>query len=192
MADRGLFFGHRAGQFVQEPSAAIWLATGLGVYVLFNDFQLADKFVLGSALFYISRWPGSSGSPIRPDAERPYRALGYPVVPIVPAGGHRHGVERAGHRPAQHGITFGIILVGSVYHLWGKKGVKSRKGVIMHYAVTPFAVTPLRLRHCAFPYLPLRRYAFTPLQSNGSFIADRHPPGWRVRCDPRSYCAASS
>ena len=56
MADRGLFFRAmaRVSPRFQSPSAAIWLATALGViYVLQNDFaQLADKFILGIWPFY--------------------------------------------------------------------------------------------------------------------------------------------
>ena len=88
MADRGLFFPiiARVSPRFQSPSTAIFLATGLGVvYVLFNDFQqLADKFVLGIWPFYILAV--LSVFVIRrrsPELPRPYRVLGYPVVPIV-------------------------------------------------------------------------------------------------------------
>src|SRR5215208_139137 len=88
MADRGLFFRSiaRVSPRFQSPSVAVWLATVLGViYVLLNDFQqLADKFILGiwpfyalavGAVFVLRRK--------RPDLHRPYRTVGYPIVPLV-------------------------------------------------------------------------------------------------------------
>ena len=88
MADRGLFFKEvaRVSPKFQTPSVAIWLAAVLGcVYVMFNDFQqLADRFVLGIWPFYILAILGVFVMRRkRPDLERPYRTIGYPVVPIV-------------------------------------------------------------------------------------------------------------
>jgi amino acid transporter len=88
MAERGLFFKGvaRVSPRFQTPSVAIWLAALLGVaYVLFNDFQqLADRFVLGIWPFYILAILGVFVLRRRlPGALRPYRTLGYPVVPAV-------------------------------------------------------------------------------------------------------------
>jgi amino acid transporter len=88
MAERGLFFKGvaRVSPRFQTPSVAIWLAALLGVaYVLFNDFQqLADRFVLGIWPFYILAILGVFVlRRRRPGALRPYRTLGYPVVPAV-------------------------------------------------------------------------------------------------------------
>lgn len=88
MADRGLFFKEvaRVSPKFQTPSVAIWLAAVLGcVYVMFNDFQqLADRFVLGIWPFYILAILGVFVMRRkRPDLERPYKTIGYPVVPIV-------------------------------------------------------------------------------------------------------------
>jgi len=125
MADRGLFFPWiaRVSPRFQSPSAAIWLATGLGVtYVLFNDFQqLADKFVLGIWPFYILAVAGIFRLRARlPDAERPYRALGYPVVPVVFLLAATGMVVNAlVTDPVNTGITFAIILAGiPAYFLW--------------------------------------------------------------------------
>jgi len=118
MADRGLFFKGiaRVSPRFQSPSTAIFLATALGViYVLFNSFQqLAEKFVLGIwpfytlavlAVFLIRRRA--------PDLERPYRVVGYPVVPAVfllaSVGMMMNSLLTD---PVNTGITFGIILVG--------------------------------------------------------------------------------
>ena len=125
MADRGLFFQAiaRVSPKRQSPSVAIWLATGLGVvYVLLNDFQeLAEKFILGiwpfyalavAAVFVLRR--------TRPEMERPYRAWGYPVVPILFLAASVAMVLNAlWTDPKNTGITFGIILAGvPAYGLW--------------------------------------------------------------------------
>jgi amino acid transporter len=88
MADRGLFFKGvaKVSPKFQTPSVAIWLAAALGCgYVLFNDFQqLADRFVLGIWPFYILAILGVFVMRKKaPTLERPYRTIGYPVVPIV-------------------------------------------------------------------------------------------------------------
>ena len=129
MADRGLFFRAiaRVSPRWQSPSVAIWLATGLGVvYVLFNDFQqLADKFILGiwpfyalavAAVFVLRR--------TRPDLPRPYRAWGYPVVPMLFLAASVGMVANAlWTDPVNTGITFGIILIGvPVYLVWRGRG----------------------------------------------------------------------
>lgn len=128
MADRGLFFPWiaRVSPRFQSPSAAIWLATALGVtYVLFNDFQqLADKFVLGIWPFYILAVAGIFRLRARlPQAERPYRALGYPVVPVVFLLAATGMVLNAlVTDPVNTGITFAIILAGvPVYFLWNRR-----------------------------------------------------------------------
>ncbi len=130
MADRGLFFRTiaRVSPRFQSPSAAIWLATGLGVvYVLLNDFQqLADKFILGiwpfyalavAAVFVLRR--------TRPDLPRPYRTWGYPVVPILFLLASIGMVVNAlVTDPVNTGITFGIILIGvPLYFLWKRRAV---------------------------------------------------------------------
>jgi amino acid transporter len=125
MADRGLFFRGiaRVSPRFQSPSAAIWLATALGViYVLQNDFaQLADKFILGIWPFYALAVAGVFVlRHKRPDLERPYRAVGYPFVPALFLLASLGMVVNALITdPINTGVTFGIILVGApVYYLW--------------------------------------------------------------------------
>lgn len=118
MADRGLFFPviARVSPRFKSPSAAIWLTTTLGVvYVLFNDFQqLADKFVLGIWPFYILAVLAVFIIRKRePNAERPYRVLGYPLVPVVFLLASIGMIVNALITdPRGTGFTFGIILVG--------------------------------------------------------------------------------
>jgi len=127
MADRGLFFKGiaRVSPRFQSPSAAIWLATGLGVtYVLFNDFQqLADKFVLGIWPFYIvAVWGVFLLRRRLPDADRPYRALGYPVIPAVFLIAATYMVVNALLTdPVNTGITFAIILAGVPVYLFRRR-----------------------------------------------------------------------
>jgi amino acid transporter len=118
MADRGLFFraAARVSKRFDTPSVAIWLATALGVaYVLENDFaQLADKFILGiwpfyaltvAAVFVLRRR--------RPDLPRPYRVVGYPLVPAAFLLASAFMVLNALYTdPRNTGITLLIILAG--------------------------------------------------------------------------------
>jgi amino acid transporter len=128
MADRGLFFQGiaRVSPRFQSPSAAIFLATGLGVvYVLFNDFQqLADRFVLGIWPFYIMAVVGMIRlRRLQPTRERPYRALGYPVVPVIFLLASTAMVINALLTdPVNTGLTFGIIILGiPIYYAWTRR-----------------------------------------------------------------------
>ena len=103
-----------------------FLATSLGVvYVLFNDFQqLADRFVLGIWPFYIMAVLGMIRlRRTRPELERPYRALGYPVVPLIFLLASTAMVVNALLTdPVNTGLTFGIILLGiPIYYVWGRR-----------------------------------------------------------------------
>jgi amino acid transporter len=125
MAERGLFFSviARVSPRFRSPSAAIWLATALGVvYVLQNDFaQLADKFILGiwpfyalavAAVFVLRRK--------RPDMERPYRVVGYPFVPAAFLLASLGMVANAlVTDPLNTSVTLGVIIAGvPAYYLW--------------------------------------------------------------------------
>jgi basic amino acid/polyamine antiporter, APA family len=125
MADRGLFFRGvaRVSPRFKSPSVAIWLATALGViYVLQNDFaQLADKFILGIWPFYALAVAGVYVlRRKRPDLERPYRAVGYPVVPaLFLLASVGMVVNALITDPVNTGVTFGIIIAGvPVYYVW--------------------------------------------------------------------------
>ncbi len=125
MADRGLFFRGvaRVSPRFKSPSVAIWLATALGViYVLQNDFaQLADKFILGIWPFYALAVAGVFVlRRKRPDLARPYRAVGYPFVPLLFLLASLGMIANALMTdPVNTGVTFGIILAGApVYYLW--------------------------------------------------------------------------
>ncbi len=107
----------------QTPSVAIWLAAALGVaYVMQNSFaELADRFVLGSWPFYAMAVAGVFVlRKRRPDVERPYRTLWYPITPIIFLVASVGMVVNALiANPSGNGVTFGIILAGvPVYFVW--------------------------------------------------------------------------
>lgn len=130
MADRGLFFRGvaRVSPRFATPSVAIWLAAFLGVaYVLFNDFQqLADRFVLGIWPFYMLAILGVFVLRRRlPGAHRPYRTVGYPVVPaIFLLAASAMVVNALVTDPVNTGVTFVIIGIGVpiYYATIGRRG----------------------------------------------------------------------
>ena len=135
MADRGLFFQTiaRVSPRFKSPSVAIWLATTLGVlYVLMNDFaQLADRFILGIWPFYaLAVAAVFVFRKKRPDMERPYRALGYPVVPaLFLLASVAMVVNELATDTQNTAVTLGIILAGiPVYYVWRAFSGRSATG----------------------------------------------------------------
>lgn len=129
MAEDGLFFRPIAAIHpkYRTPYAAIMLAATLGVtYVSIRTFgQLTDSFVLGiwpfyalavGAVFMLRRK--------RPDLPRPYRAVGYPVVPIVfLLGAVAMLANSAINNSRETLIGFAVILLGiPVFYLWKGRG----------------------------------------------------------------------
>ena len=125
MADDGLFFKTvaKVHPTYKTPYVAILLAAALGVlFVLTRTFeQLADTFVLSiwpfyafgtAALFRLRR--------TRPDMPRPYKVLGYPVVPAVFIAGVIYLVVNALITdPLWTSVTFAIVLAGvPVFYLF--------------------------------------------------------------------------
>jgi amino acid transporter len=118
MADDGLFFQTIAKVHprYQTPYVAILLAAILGMgLVLSRTFEaLTDTFVLAIWPFYavgvaaIYRLRAR-----RPDLPRPYRAIGYPVVPAIFIAAVAAFVINALVRdPIPNGITFALIFAG--------------------------------------------------------------------------------
>jgi basic amino acid/polyamine antiporter, APA family len=125
LAGDGLFFRRFAAVHprFETPHTAIALAAVLGVgYISVRTFeQLAEAFVLGlwpfhvlavGAVFLLRR--------SRPDAVRPYRTFGYPVVPLVFLSASVAMLLNALIRqPASTMLSFGIILAGvPAYYTW--------------------------------------------------------------------------
>ena len=118
MADDGLFFETIAKVHprYKTPYVAILLAAVLGmILVMSRSFEsLTDTFVLaiwpfyalGVAAIYRLRT-------LRPEMPRPYRAIGYPVVPaIFILSVAAFVVNSLIHDPIPTGITFALILAG--------------------------------------------------------------------------------
>ncbi|HEX7052213.1 MAG TPA: amino acid permease [Longimicrobiales bacterium] len=125
MADDDLFFEPvaRVHPRFETPYVAIGLATLLGIgYVSIRTFEeLAGAFILGiwpfyalavGAVFLIRRR--------RPDLERPYRTVGYPIVPLVfLLASVAMLLNSLIEQPLVTGVNLGVILVGiPVYHGW--------------------------------------------------------------------------
>jgi amino acid transporter len=133
MAEDGLFFRPIAAVHPKyaTPFAAIGLACLLGIgYVSIRTFeQLADAFILGIWPFYAL----AVGAVFimrrrRPDLERPYRCVGYPVVPFIFLLGSILMLGNALiEEPVSTAIGFGIILAGiPVFWLWKGRRVEGR------------------------------------------------------------------
>ncbi|HEU0016635.1 MAG TPA: amino acid permease [Longimicrobium sp.] len=132
MAEDGNFFRPIAAVHPRwrTPYAAILLAAALGVgFVLMRSFQqLADAFILGIWPFYAL----AVGAVYilrrrRPDAPRPYRTWGYPLVPLVFLVASVAMLLNSAFNNAKMTLFgFGIILLGiPVYDLW--KGMSGRR-----------------------------------------------------------------
>jgi basic amino acid/polyamine antiporter, APA family len=119
MADDGLLFETIAKVHprYRTPYVAILLAAVLGmILVLSRSFEaLTDTFVLAiwpfyalgvAAIFRLRR--------TRPDLPRPYRAIGYPVVPaIFVAAVAGFVINALIHQPLSTSLTFALILAGA-------------------------------------------------------------------------------
>jgi len=90
--------------------------------VLQNDFaQLADRFILGIWPFYALSVAGVFAlRRKRPDLPRPYRVLGFPVVPALFLVASLGMIANAFVTdPGNTGVTFAIIAAGvPAYLLW--------------------------------------------------------------------------
>jgi len=125
MAEDGLF--PRAIARVNErtgaPTGAIILAASLGVsFILVRTFtELADQFVIGIWPFYAMAVAGVFVlRRKRPDLVRPYRTIGYPILPVLFLVGA--GLLLGNYlvsRPLVFGINIAVILAGiPAYYAW--------------------------------------------------------------------------
>ena len=126
MAEDGLFFESvgRLHKRFRTPHVAIAMTAVLTlIFIFWRSFQeLAEAYVLGV-------WPFLALSTvalfrlrhIRPERERPYRALGYPFVPalfvLASTGVMVFALVKT---PVSAGLSFGFTLLGiPLYYLWG-------------------------------------------------------------------------
>jgi APA family basic amino acid/polyamine antiporter len=87
MARNGLFF-HRAARINDRgvPGVALWMQAGWAAVLCLSGTysELLDYVIFAVLLFYVLTLLGIFVlRRTRPDAARPYRALGYPVVPAI-------------------------------------------------------------------------------------------------------------
>jgi len=133
MADDGLLFGTiaKVHPTYRTPYVAILLAAVLGMALVMNrSFErLTDTFVLAIWPFYalgvaaIYRLRRD-----RPDLPRPYRAIGYPVVPaIFIASVLAFVVNSLINDTTNSLITFAVILAGLPVYEWVFAG-RERRG----------------------------------------------------------------
>jgi basic amino acid/polyamine antiporter, APA family len=123
MADDGLFFETIAKVHpkYRTPYIAILLAALLGIaLVLSRSFEaLTDTFVLAIWPFYAVGV--AAIYPLRrrrPDLARPYRAIGYPIVPaIFIVAVAAFVLNSLVQDPVSTGITFALILAGVPIYL---------------------------------------------------------------------------
>jgi basic amino acid/polyamine antiporter, APA family len=86
--------------------------------------NLLDYVISAALIFYILTIAGIFRlRATRPDAERPYRAAGYPVVPaLYIAGAAAILLVLFAYRPATTWPGLAIVLLGvPVYYAWRKK-----------------------------------------------------------------------
>ena len=136
MAEDRLFFQRLAEVHPRfaTPWASIVLAAVLGIiYVSVREFaELADQFIIGIWPFYAL---GVAATFVlrrqRPDLERPYRAWGYPVVPVLFL---LAALYILGNYMVSEPVLFfadvGVILTGiPVYLLWERRNRRRDAGV---------------------------------------------------------------
>src|SRR5215204_6320726 len=128
MADDKLLFEPIARVHPQwnTPYVAITLATILGVAMVMTQTfeQLTDTFVLAMWPFYaLSVAAIYTLRRSHPNLNRPYKVIGYPVVPAVFIAAAIYLVVNALITdPKWTSITFGVVLLGlPVYYLWFAK-----------------------------------------------------------------------
>jgi amino acid transporter len=125
MADDRLFFRPIAAVHPRwnTPYVAILLACGLGVAMVMTQTfeQLTDTFVLAMWPFYaLSVGAIYTLRRSQPHLHRPYKVVGYPVVPAVFIAAATYLVINAlVNDPKWTAITFAVVLAGlPVYYLW--------------------------------------------------------------------------
>ncbi len=133
MAEDRLFFRRLAEVHPRfaTPWASIVLAAALGIgYVSVRGFaQLADQFIIGIWPFYAL---GIAATFVlrrtRPDLERPYRAWGYPLVPVLFL---LAALYILGNYMISEPVLFfadvGVILTGVPVYMWWER--RNRRGV---------------------------------------------------------------
>jgi APA family basic amino acid/polyamine antiporter len=133
MSEEGLFFRAvgRSHPRYHTPATAIVLTGVLGAgFVLLRTFeQLADAFVLGIWPFYALAAAAVFVLRRRlPDARRPVRTWGYPVVPVLFLAAAAYLLVNALLTDRSSLIPFGVIVLGiPVYFVW-RRATRGEEG----------------------------------------------------------------
>jgi len=129
MAEDGLFpkIIARVDERTGAPTGAILLGAVLGViFVLIRKFtELADQFIIGIWPFYALAVAAVFVlRQRRPDLVRPYRTVGYPVVPLLFLFASLFLLGNyLVSEPASFALDIGVILTGlPVYYGWKRYG----------------------------------------------------------------------
>ena len=134
MAKDGLFF-MKAGS-LNEHSVPGWALVVQGVWAsllclsgTYND--LLDYVIFSVLIFYVLTVAGIFIlRKKRPEAERPYKAFGYPIVPglyVVVASAI--ALDLLIFKTQYSGAGLGLVLVGiPVFYVWGKRGGRNSGG----------------------------------------------------------------
>jgi basic amino acid/polyamine antiporter, APA family len=128
MAEDGLFFAAlaRVHERFRTPHVAILLAALLGMALV-----VSQSFETLSSTFVLAIWPFYALSVAavyrlrraRPDLPRPYRVLGYPIVPAIFILAVVWFVSNAlVTEPISTGLTFAVILAGLPVYEWWIRG----------------------------------------------------------------------
>ena len=135
MSQDGLFFRSvgRLHRKYRTPVAALAVqAAWTGMLCVSGSFnQLLDYVIFAVLVFYILTIAGLMVLRVkRPEAERPYRALGYPVLPVVYiAMATWICVVLLRYKPQYTWPGLGIVLLGiPVYFLWTRRGGNAPMG----------------------------------------------------------------
>lgn len=128
MADDGLLWTPiaKVHPTLKTPHVAITLATVLGVAMVMTQTfeQLTDTFVLAMWPFYaLSAGAIYTLRKKRPDMERPYKVVGYPVVPAIFIAAAIYLIVNALITdPKWTSITFAVVLLGlPIYYAFFNK-----------------------------------------------------------------------
>jgi APA family basic amino acid/polyamine antiporter len=128
MAQDGLFFAPlaRVHPRFHTPVAAVVIQAvwAIALVLLWGTFETVVTYVTftdwifftaAACLVLVFRRK-------RPDAERPYRTLGYPVTPLVFSGVSAFFlVNTLVERPLEAGVTLGILSLGLPFYLYFKR-----------------------------------------------------------------------
>ncbi len=132
-------------------NSLLWQGIWASVLVLSGTFdQLTDMLIFAVYIFYGATAMGVFILRRRmPDAHRPYKVWGYPVVPAIfvlfcvgsVLQHNHHPSARGSHRPGAYPAGY-TGLFSPAEKILKKQGLSNRSGVLLHFAPQPFSLLP--------------------------------------------------